>query len=103
LARNYAGGHEVGKSVKSQPRKKFERREVASRRVEWLVKPPDPNAAGDPQAEYDRYETDRYQVMQRIEAECGDTQPHDLRVIELPEETIISYEIQRVLLTGRGE
>jgi hypothetical protein len=91
----------VGKAVKV--RKKFQRREVAIRRVEWIVNPPDPNAPGDPQAEYDRYETDRMEVMKLISEECGHDQPHDLRVIELPEETIISYQVQRVVLTGLSE
>jgi hypothetical protein len=80
----------------SDVKTKFPRREVAIRRVEWVIKPPDPEVTeGD---EYDRYETDRYEVMQIIEAESGGTQPHDLRVIEGTDETIISYEIQRVVL-----
>lgn len=81
-------------SVNGQ-RTKFPRREVATRRVEWIVKPPDPVAG---EGDYDRYETDRLEVMQLITAEFGQAQPHDLRVIELPEETIISYEVQRVVL-----
>lgn len=73
----------------------FPRREVATRRVEWSVRPPQ---AEDGEADYDRYETDRYKVMQLIEEECGHHQPHDLRVIEGDDETVISYEIQRVVL-----
>jgi hypothetical protein len=74
---------------------KFKRREIAIRRVEWAVKPPDPEAEGD---DYDRYETDRLAVMNLIKEECGSATPHDLRVIEQPDETIISYEIKRVVL-----
>jgi hypothetical protein len=74
---------------------KFPRREVAVRRVEWTVKPPDPAAEGD---DYDRYETERMELMAIIKAECGTDQPHDLRVIEQPDETIISYETRRVVL-----
>lgn len=74
---------------------KFPRREVAIRRVEWTVKPPDPEAGED---DYDRYETDRMELMGIIKEECGNSQPHDLRVIEQSDETIISYEIKRVVL-----
>jgi hypothetical protein len=85
--------------MSAKARKKFPRREVAIRRAEWTVKPPDPKVEdGD---EYDRYETDRMQVMELIQAECGADVPHDLRVIETPTETIISYELQRVILAGR--
>lgn len=63
--------------------------------MEWIVRPPDPEAEGD---EYDRYETDRLEVMKLIQAECGHAQPQDLRVIEQPDETIISYEVKRVLI-----
>ena len=79
-------------------RKKFPRREVGIRRVEWTVAPPDPEAEGD---EYDRYENDRMAVMKLIQEECGSRTPHDLRVIEGETETIISYEVQRVILSGR--
>jgi hypothetical protein len=74
---------------------KFPRREVAIRCVEWSVRPPDPDAEGD---DYDRYENDRLEVMNLIKAECGDAVPHDLRVIEGDEETILRYEIKRVIL-----
>lgn len=74
---------------------KYPRREVAIRRVEWVVNPPDPEAEGD---EYDRYENDRLEVMGYIKEECGNAQPHDLRVIEGDDETVISYEIRRVVL-----
>lgn len=74
---------------------KFPRREVAIRRVEYVVCPPDPKAEGD---DYDRYENDRLEVMQVISAEMNGSEPHDLRVIELPEETIISFETQRIVL-----
>lgn len=76
-------------------REKFARREVAIRRVEWVVRPPDVEAG---EADYDRYELDRLEVMRLIQAECGDVQPHDLRVIETPDETIISYQTKRVML-----
>jgi hypothetical protein len=76
-------------------RGEFSRREVAERRVEWLVRPPSPDAEGD---EYDRYENDRLAVMHLIEDEFGGAQPQDLRVIEREEETAISYRIQRVVL-----
>jgi hypothetical protein len=78
---------------------KFPRREVAIRRVEWIVKPPDPDAEGD---EYDRYETDRMELMAIIKEECGNAAPHDLRVIEGEDETIISYEVRRVVLSEGG-
>jgi hypothetical protein len=74
---------------------KFPRREVAIRCVEWVVSPPDPEAEGD---EYDRYETDRMEVMGLIKEECGNSQPHDLRVIEGEDETVIRYETRRVIL-----
>jgi hypothetical protein len=74
---------------------KFPRREVAIRRVEYTVTPPDPEAEGD---EYDRYETDRMELMGIIKEECGNAAPHDLRVIEGEDETIISYEVRRVIL-----
>jgi hypothetical protein len=74
---------------------KFPRREVAIRRVEYIVKPPDPEAEGD---EYDRYETDRMELMGIIGEECKPDHPRDLRVIEQPGETIISYEVRRVVL-----
>jgi hypothetical protein len=77
---------------KSMP---FPRREVATRRVEWAVQPPQVEAG---EQDYDRYENDRLAVMKLIEAECGRQQPHDLRVIEGDDETVISYEIQRVVL-----
>lgn len=73
---------------------RFPRRVVASRRVEWVVTPPQ-SAAGTP--DYDRYENDRLEVMHLIDAECGHVQPHDLRVIEGPEETVISYETRRLV------
>ena len=78
--------------------RKFTRREVAERRVEWLVKPPDPEAEGD---DYDRYENDRLTVMRLIEEEFGGRQPQDLRVIEGDDETAISYRVQRVVLEGK--
>ncbi len=74
---------------------KFPRREVAIRRVEYIVRPPDPEAEGD---EYDRYETDRMELMGIIKDECSPHQPHDLRVIEGEDETILSYEVRRVIL-----
>jgi hypothetical protein len=74
---------------------KFPRREVALRCVEWVVRPPDPEADGD---EYDRYETDRLSVMNLIREECGNADPHDLRVIEGDDETVIRYETRRVEL-----
>jgi hypothetical protein len=74
---------------------KFQRREVALRCVEWAVQPPDPEAEGD---DYDRYETDRMEVMGLIKAECGSTVPHDLRVIEGDDETVLRYEVRRVVL-----
>ena len=77
---------------------RFPRREVAIKRVEWIVRPPDPEAEGD---EYDRYETDRLEVMNLIQEECGHAAPYDLRVIEGDEETVISYETRRVVITGR--
>lgn len=73
----------------------FPRREVATRRVEWIIKPPDPEVG---EEDYDRYENDRYKVMQIIEAMFEHSQPHDLRVIEREDETVISYEIQRVII-----
>lgn len=76
----------------------FPRREVAIKRVEWVIQPPSPEAG---EKDYDRYENDRMAVMALIKDECGNSQPHDLRVIELPEETIISYEVKRVVLGGR--
>jgi uncharacterized protein YjbJ (UPF0337 family) len=63
--------------------------------VEYTVTPPDPEAEGD---EYDRYETDRMELMGIIKEECGNAAPHDLRVIEGEDETIISYEVRRVIL-----
>lgn len=78
--------------------KTFPRREVAIKRVEWVVTPPDPEAG---EADYDRYENDRLAVMRLIEDECGDNQPHDLRVIEGDEETVISYQVKRVVMPSR--
>ncbi len=74
---------------------KFLRREVALRCVEWVIRPPDPEAEGD---EYDRYETDRLEAMNLIREECGTYNPVDLRVIEQEDETIIRYEVRRVVL-----
>jgi hypothetical protein len=76
----------------------FPRRVVAIQRIEYVVRPPSPEAEGD---DYDRYETDRYKVMQLIEEEAGDSQPHDLRVIEGDDETIISYQVKRVVIKDR--
>lgn len=77
----------------------FPRREVAERRVEWIVKPPDPEV--DDHDEYDRYETDRLAVMNLIQEECAPNIPRDLRVIEGDEETVISYVVQHVVLKPR--
>lgn len=76
----------------------FPRREVATRRVEWTVRPPQVEAG---EEDYDRYETDRMNVMGLIKDECSPHLPHDLRVIEGDDETIISYEIQRVVLKDK--
>lgn len=76
----------------------FLRREVAIQRVEWIVRPPSAEVG---EGDYDRYENDRLAVMHLIEDECGDNQPHDLRVIEGDTETIISYQIKRVVIKGK--
>lgn len=75
---------------------KFQRREVAIRRVEWIIRPPDPDVGVE---DYARYEADWKEVVDHfIRDECGDDIPQDLRVIEQEDETIISYEIRRVVL-----
>lgn len=81
--------------MSSEQQLAFPRREVAIKRVEWVIVPPQ---AGVGEADYDRYENDRYAVMQLIEEECGSAQPHDLRVIEGDDETVISYEVRRVVI-----
>lgn len=77
----------------------FPRREVALRCVEWAVTPPQADAGED---DYDRYENDRLAVMRLIEAECSG-QPHDLRVIEGEDETVIRYEVSRLLKGPDGK
>lgn len=73
---------------------KYTRREVAVRRVEYVLRGPDP-AVGD--ADYDRYEEDRLEVMGIIAAECAGV-PQDLRLVDSDEGMVISYEVQRVVL-----
>lgn len=81
--------------MSTRTRVKFRRREVALRRVEYVLRGPDP-AAGD--KDYDRYENDRLEVMGIIQRECGSTQPRDLRLVDSDEGMVISYEVQRVEL-----
>ena len=75
----------------------FPRREVAERRVEWIIQPPQADAGT---ADYDRFENDRLAVMRLIAEEFGGAIPQDIRVIDHPDGHIISYVIQRVILPG---
>lgn len=76
----------------------YPRREVAIKRIEYVVKPPDPEAGTD---DYERYEQDLATVTKIIAAETGNMIPQDYRIQNLSEdEVVVSYEVQRVLFPG---
>lgn len=74
----------------------FTRREVAIRRIEYVVRPPDP-AIGE--ADYERYEEDRAMAARLIHDELAPAIPYDLRVIEGENETWVTCEKRRVVLS----
>lgn len=73
---------------------RFVRREVAIRRVEYVVVPPNPDVG---ESDYDRYEEERALAARAIHDESSGV-PHDLRVIEGEEETWVTYETRRIVL-----
>jgi hypothetical protein len=76
----------------------YPRREVAIKRIEYVVRPPDPAAGTD---DYERYEQDLATVTKIIAAETGNMIPQDYRIQNLSEdEVVVSYEVQRVLFPG---
>jgi hypothetical protein len=73
----------------------FIRREAALRRIEYVVRPPDPEIG---EKDYDRYEEDRALAARLIHEEAAPVIPYDLRVIEGEAETLVTYEQQRVVI-----
>lgn len=73
----------------------FIRRVTAIRRIEYVVRPPDPEVG---EKDYDRYEEDRALAARLIHEESMPVIPHDLRVIEGEKETLVTYEQHRVVM-----